>query len=61
MDEERFLDDLLLDSLKKEGTPGRITFTDPDFIIAVETVGNRGGLSLWSREDLQRYQFLGLD
>lgn len=61
MDEERFLDDLLLDRLQEEGAPGRITFSDPDFIIAVETVGNRGGLSLWSRIDLQRYPFLGLD
>lgn len=61
MDEERFLDDYLLEALEKAGTPGRIAFEDPDFIIAVESVGTRAGLSLWSRDELQRYPFLGLD
>jgi tRNA(Ser,Leu) C12 N-acetylase TAN1 len=61
MDEERFLDEYLLDALEKTGTPGHIVFDDPDFIIAVESVGNRAGLSLWSRDDLRRYPFLRLD
>ncbi len=61
MDEERFLDVYLLDALEKTGTPGRIVFDDPDFIIAVESVGTRAGLSLWSRDDLQLYPFLKLD
>ncbi len=61
MDEERFLDDFLLDALEKAGTPGRIVFGDPDFIIAVESVGTRAGLSLWNREDLLRYPFIRLD
>lgn len=61
MDEEHFLDGCLLGLLEKAGTSGRITFTDPDAVIAVETVGPRGGLSLWSREELVRYPFLGLD
>jgi hypothetical protein len=43
------------------GNPGRITFADPDAILALETVDCRAGLSLWSREDLQRYPFLHLD
>ncbi len=61
MDEEHFLDGHLLGLLEEAGTPGRITFADPDAVIAVETVGPRGGLSLWSREELARYPFLGLD
>jgi tRNA(Ser,Leu) C12 N-acetylase TAN1 len=61
IDEEKFLDILLLEALESAGTPGRISFEDPDVIIAVETVGNRAGLSLWTREDLQRYPFLHLD
>ncbi len=60
-DEERFLDHVILDALEKAGTPSRITFEGPAYIVAVETVGQQAGLSLWSREDLQRYPFLGLD
>ncbi|MBI5446021.1 MAG: hypothetical protein HY900_33010 [Deltaproteobacteria bacterium] len=60
-EEEKLLAGALLEALSERGEPGRITFTDPDAILAVETVGPRAGLSLWSREDLARYRFLGLD
>jgi tRNA(Ser,Leu) C12 N-acetylase TAN1 len=60
-DEERFLDRFLLKRLAEQGAPGRITFDDPDVIIAVETVGQQAGLSLWGREARARYPFLGLD
>jgi tRNA(Ser,Leu) C12 N-acetylase TAN1 len=59
--EESFLDGVLLDALAQTGRPGRITFEDPDAIIALETVDNQAGLSLWRREDVQRYPFLRLD
>lgn len=61
MDEERFLDHYLLDALEREGNPGRITFDDPDAVIALETIGTQGGLSLWTREDLARHPLLHLD
>jgi len=61
IDEERFLDAFLLESLEKEGNPGRITFIDPDVIIAIETIAQRAGLALFTREDLQRYPYLRLD
>ena len=60
-DEERFLDAVLLTALEEAGTPGRITFEDPDAIISIETVGQRAGLSFWRRQDLERYPFLRLD
>jgi tRNA(Ser,Leu) C12 N-acetylase TAN1 len=60
-EEERFLDVFLLESLAQQGTPGRVAFDDPDAIIALETVGQQAGLSLWTRQDLQRYPFLKLD
>lgn len=60
-DEERFLDTFLLDALEAAGTPGRLTFDDPDALIAVETVGSWAGLSLWTRDDLRRYPFIRLD
>lgn len=59
--EERFLDDVLLEALDEMGKPGQIIFEDPDAIIAVETVDSRAGLSLWTREDMARYPFLHLD
>lgn len=61
MEEEQFLDAYLLQSLEKAGNPGRITFEDPDAVIALETVGQRAGLALWNREELRRYPLLHID
>lgn len=60
-DEERFLDEALLDALDAAGTPGSIAFDDPDAVIDVETIDNRAGMAFWTREDLQRYPFLKVD
>jgi tRNA(Ser,Leu) C12 N-acetylase TAN1 len=59
--EEQFLDHFILERLEEAGAPGRITFEDPDYIVALESVGTQAGMSLWSREDLKRFQLLGLD
>ncbi len=59
--EERFLDDLLLDALAKAGTPGRISFDDPDAVLLIETIAHLAGLALWTREDLRRWPYLGVD
>ena len=59
--EERLLDFILLESLEKAGTPGRISFENPDAIIAIETIGTWAGLSLVNREDRERYPFIKLD
>ena len=59
-DEERLLDEVVLEALEKAGNPGRINFSNPDLVVAVETVGQQAGLSLWTREELERYPFLGL-
>jgi tRNA(Ser,Leu) C12 N-acetylase TAN1 len=61
MDEERFLDDYLLEALEQSGIPGRITFDDPDAGIALETLGPQAGLSFWTREELRRHPLLRLD
>ena len=59
--EELFLDHWLIEQLQAEGENARVTFDDPDYILAVETVGQRAGLSFWSRDQRERYAFLGLD
>jgi tRNA(Ser,Leu) C12 N-acetylase TAN1 len=56
--EERFLDEALLSAL---GDGGRISFTDPDAVIQIETIGGRAGMSLWTQEELRQYPFLGTD
>ncbi len=58
--EERFLDDALLQAAGGGGTPGRIGFDGADYVIHIETVDHRAGLSLWRREDLDRYLFLSV-
>jgi tRNA(Ser,Leu) C12 N-acetylase TAN1 len=58
---ERDLDKVLLAGLENIGKPGRINFDDPDVICVVESVGQRAGLSLWTRDDRRRFPFLHLD
>lgn len=60
-DEEQALDAFLLAALEQQGLSGRITFDDPDAIVAVELVGPRCGVSLVSREELLRHPLLHLD
>lgn len=57
--EERELAGAVYDRLDEEGLPRpRVTFDDPDAVVVIETVSNRAGISLWTREDLERYPFL---
>ncbi len=56
--EERSLDAALLAAL--EGV-GPIDFQDPDFIMQIETIDQRAGMSLWTRDQLRRYPFLGVN
>jgi len=61
MEEEKFLDSILLAALEETGSPGFIDFDNPDLIISVETIGQRAGLAIWTKEDLERYPFLQFD
>jgi tRNA(Ser,Leu) C12 N-acetylase TAN1 len=60
-DEEQHLSKVALEALAAAGTPAAITFEDPDIIIAIEMVGQRAAVSLWTREQLRQYPFLRLD
>lgn len=60
-DEEGFLDRVLMRKLSQQGAETRIDFQDPDFIIDIQTVGQRAGLGIWTREQALRYPFLKLD
>jgi tRNA(Ser,Leu) C12 N-acetylase TAN1 len=51
----------LLRDFRAVGKQANVDFSDPDLIIALETVAQVGGLSLWNREQRQRYALLKLD
>jgi hypothetical protein len=55
------LDDALLDALKVAGTPGSISFSNPDAVIVIDTVDERAGVAFWDRHDLARYRLLRPD
>lgn len=59
-DEERLLADAVLAHLSSGGASARVAFDDPDAVLVVDTVGDRAGMALWTRDDLRRYPFLGL-
>lgn len=61
-EEERFLDEFILEQLSNSGkAAARVDFSGAERIVAVETLGQQAGMSLWTREDLLRYPFLKLD
>lgn len=60
-DVERALDAAILEATQKAGQPGKVSFTDPDAVIAIDTIDRRAGLALWKREDLARYHLLRPD
>jgi tRNA(Ser,Leu) C12 N-acetylase TAN1 len=59
--EEQYLGEVLLDALEAAGSPGSVAFEDVDAVVSIETLDHRAGVSLWTREDLQRYPFLRMD
>jgi len=61
LEEETFLDKVVLEALEKRGDAGSISFTDPDAVIVIETVGQQAGMALFSREELADNPFLRID
>jgi tRNA(Ser,Leu) C12 N-acetylase TAN1 len=60
-DVERALDDALIQALQEAGTPGKLSFSDPDAVIVIDTIDDRAGMSLWTREDLAQHRLLRPD
>jgi len=58
---ERLFNDAIVDAATRAGTPSTISFTDPDVVIEIDTVDNRAGLGLWTRDELARYHVLRPD
>jgi len=60
-DVERLLDSALLETLRRVESPGAISFSDPDAVIAIDTIDDRAGMGLWRRVDLERHRLLRPD
>ena len=60
-DVERFLNDAIIQATAEAGQPARISFTDPDAVIVIDTVDDRAGLAMWTRADLTRHRLLRPD
>ncbi len=55
---EQYLDERILDALAQAGEPCKISFSDPDAVIAIDTVDDHAGIALWTRTDLARHRLL---
>jgi tRNA(Ser,Leu) C12 N-acetylase TAN1 len=60
-DVERFFDDAIIDATMKAGMPARISFTDPDAVVVIDTIDDRVGIAMWTRADLARHRLLRPD
>lgn len=58
---EHSLNEVLLDATTKLGVPGKLSFTDPDAVIAIDTIDDRAGVALWTRDDLAQHRLLRPD
>jgi tRNA(Ser,Leu) C12 N-acetylase TAN1 len=57
---ERRLGTALVDALGARGETPRVTFDDPDLIVAVELIGDAGGIGLVPRTWRRRHRFVRL-
>jgi tRNA(Ser,Leu) C12 N-acetylase TAN1 len=58
---ERLIDDNIIAATTKAGAPARISFTEPDAVIVIDTIDDRAGVSIWTRDDLARHRLLRPD
>jgi len=56
--EERALAEALLEAAGASGAPARVSFQDPDRVVAIETIGSQAGVALFSREDLAQHRLV---
>jgi len=60
-EEEKFLDEYILQQLEQQGMgTAKVDFSAAERVIAVETLGQQAGMSIWTDEQLERYPFLKL-
>lgn len=60
-EEEELIGKAVTELLQSKDKRCTVDFEDPDLIIDIETLEHRAGISLWTREEMQKYPFLRLD
>jgi tRNA(Ser,Leu) C12 N-acetylase TAN1 len=60
-DVEQALDTYVLEELADLGHSARIDFDDPDMVVAIETIGDRCGVGLITRDLNERFEFVRVD
>lgn len=58
---EKLLDAAVVEATASTGTRARISFANPDAVIVIDTIGDRGGASIWTREELAQHRLLRPD
>jgi len=58
---ERLCDDYIVAATTRAGAPARVAFTDPDAVIVIDTIDDRAGISIWTRDSLARHRLLRPD
>jgi tRNA(Ser,Leu) C12 N-acetylase TAN1 len=58
---ERLLDEYIVAATSEAGALARISFTDPDAVIVIDTIDDRAGISMWTRDELARHRLLRPD
>lgn len=58
---EHLLNEIILNATTKLRASGKLSFTDPDTVIAIDTIDDRAGVALWTRDDLSRHRLLRPD
>jgi tRNA(Ser,Leu) C12 N-acetylase TAN1 len=58
---ERLFNDAVVGATTTAGMPARVSFTDPDAIVVIDTIDDRAGLAMWTREDLAHHRLLRPD
>jgi tRNA(Ser,Leu) C12 N-acetylase TAN1 len=60
-DAERLFDSFIVAETGKSGAPAHVGFAAPDAVIVIDTIDNRAGIAMWSREDIERHRLLRPD
>jgi tRNA(Ser,Leu) C12 N-acetylase TAN1 len=60
-DAERFFNDAIIEATTRAGMPARISFSDPEVVVVIDTIDDRAGIAVWTRADLARHRLLRPD
>ena len=55
---EKEISSFIFEKLEEAGKPAQVSFSDPDVIIIVETIANRAGVALVTREMREKYPLI---